>query len=113
MPPSPDRFNGERCRVMIDADTHPSGVLRQVINAVRRGTSKFRNHEIMHTHAFRLSSRPPVLAAVFEISYQFLLLGVDRNHRLASADILLNLGVDVLKLRIAVRMAIHLPRFAV
>ena len=47
MPPSPDGFNRERCRVMVDADTHPSSVLRQVIDAVRRSTSKFpesRNH---------------------------------------------------------------------
>ena len=44
-------------RRVIDAHAHPSGILRQVIDAVGRGAPEFRNQEIVHPHLLRLASR--------------------------------------------------------
>jgi hypothetical protein len=51
--------------------------------------------------------------AILEIAHQFLLFGVHRNHWLLASDVLLNPGVDVFKLRVAVRMVIPFFRLPV
>ena len=58
----------------------------------------------MHQHRWRRALRLPFPPAVLEVPDQLLLLRVDRNHRLAGAQMLVGSPVDVLELRVAVRM---------
>src|ERR1700736_5370668 len=98
---------------MIDSYADPSGVARQIVHPVRRSPPQFRYYEIMHANLFRIPLRPPLPPSVFELSQQFLLLGVNRYHRLAEGDVAPNFVINVLELGIAVRMRISLLGLAV
>src|ERR1035438_9205262 len=103
-PPTPNRFGGKACGVVIDAHADPPLVLTQVIYAIGNRLAQLRIHEIMHLHLFWLSLRLPLAAPIPELPYQFLLLRIHRDHRLASILELLHRCVDMLELRIAVWM---------
>src|ERR1039457_1851693 len=60
----------------------------------------------MHANLFRIPFRPPLAPPVFEISHQFLLLGINRDHRLIESDVAPDFAIDVLELSIAVRMRV-------
>jgi hypothetical protein len=51
-----------------------------------------------------LALRLPLAPAVLEVPDQLLLLGVDRDDRHTALDAVLGLGVDVLELRVAIRV---------
>src|SRR5580658_4509853 len=91
---------------MIDSDADPSGVGCQIVYPVRRSASQFRYHKIMHENLFRIPLRSPLPPSILEIPQQFLLLGVNRYHRLTGSDIAPDLVINVLELRIAVRMRV-------
>jgi len=59
----------------------------------------------MDPNRFRLSLWHPLLTAVFEVSHKFFLFRIHRNHRLFQGDVFTHLRVDMLELRIPVRMA--------
>ena len=58
----------------------------------------------MHQHRRRRALRLPFPPAVLEVPDQLLLLRVDRDHRLAGGQMLVRGLVDVLELRVTVRM---------
>ena len=62
----------------------------------------------MHANLFRIPLRSPLPPSVLELSQHFLLLGINRYHRLAEGDIATNFVINVLELGIAVRMRISL-----
>jgi hypothetical protein len=66
----------------------------------------------VHPNLLGLSLRVPFAPGVLEVPYEFLLLGVHRDHRLALALKLRHHGGDVLKLRVPVRMLAAFTRLA-
>src|SRR6266571_2152728 len=58
----------------------------------------------MHSNLLSSSFGLPLTALILEISHQFFLLGVYRNHRLARSQMLLDPLIDVLELRVPVRV---------
>src|SRR5271167_5175849 len=98
---------------MIDSHADPSGVACQIVYPVRRSAPQFRYHEIMHANLFRSPLPPPLLPSVLEISHQFLLLGVNRYHRLIEGDVAPDSAIDVFELGIAVRMRVSFLGLAV
>jgi hypothetical protein len=68
---------------VVDADAHPAGIVGDVIDAVWRRPAKLRNDEVVHPHRLGLTPRAVFAAAILEIADQLLLLGIDRDRRLA------------------------------
>ena len=66
---------------MVNADIHPSDILLQIVDAVRRRFAEFFIDKIMHVHQFRFAFRTPNAAVLFEITDKFLLFGVNGNNR--------------------------------
>src|SRR5271165_5331767 len=91
---------------MIDPHADPSGVGCQIVYPVRRSAPQFRYQEIVHANLFRIPLRAPLPPSILEIPQQFLLLGVNRYHRLAGGDVAPDFAIDVLELRIAVRVRV-------
>ena len=60
--------------------------------------------EVVDLNFFRAALGPPLSALILVISDLFLFLGIHRNHWLPSPLKSTNLGVEVLELRIPVRM---------
>ena len=67
----------------------------------------------MHIHLNRLPFRLPFLPGFLVVSYQFLLLGVDRDDRPASAQERLALALDVAKLSIPIGMLLPFFGFGI
>ncbi len=67
----------------------------------------------MHPHRLWITLRPPLAARILEVAHKLLLLRVDRYHRLLSGQRAADARIDVLELRIPIRMAVALPGFAV
>src|SRR5271167_40973 len=112
-PPLADAIDGERRRIMVDADTHPTTIGGQVIDPVRHCAAEFLDQEVVDTDLFRAALRTIFAPIVAEIPDQFLFLGVDGDHRLLFGQSAGHLGVDVAELRIPVGMAVALRGLAV
>src|ERR1039457_1017523 len=91
-PPAANALDRELCRVMVHADTDPAGIEADVVDSVGSGMAEFRNREIVDAHLYRLPFRAQFPAAVFEIAHQFPFLCVNRDNRLFSAEISLDLA---------------------
>ncbi len=104
MPPVSNRRHRERRCVVVPAHAHPGFVARHVVDAVRNRLALGVGREIMHQHRRRRALRLPFAPAVLEVPDQLFLLRVDRDHRLASGQMRVRGLVDVLELRVAVRM---------
>ena len=104
MPPVSNRRHRERRCVVVPAHAHPGFVARHVADAVRNRLALGVGREIMHQHRRRRALRLPFAPAVLEVPDQLFLLRVDRDHRLAGGQMLVRGLVDVLELRVAVRM---------
>jgi len=91
----------------------PAGIFADVVDPIGHGAAEARNQEIVHPHRFRLALRAPFAPAVLEIADQLLLLGVDRDRRLARRKRRLHLRVDVAELGVAVGMACPFAGLAV
>ena len=113
VPPTTDRIDREACRIVIDADAHPTRVFSDVVDAVGRSPTKLRDDEIVHAHFFWLVLGTIFSTRVLEIADEFLFLGVDRNRWLSRGDGRLHLFVDVAKLRVAVGMVPSLQSLAI
>src|SRR5882762_2986295 len=112
-PPLADAIDGEGGRVMVDADTYPSGIGGKVIDTIGHRTTEFLDQEVMDANRFRIALRTILAARIAEIPDKFLLLGVDRDHRLLFGQSRGHLGVDMGELGIPVGMAVALLGFAV
>ena len=113
VPPPPDALDGEGPGVGIDADTDPAMVGGNVIDAIRRHLAEFRDLEIMHPDLLGIALAAQLAAIVLEVANQLLLLGVHRDRRFARGNRCLHRRIDVLELRIAVRVIGPLARLAV
>ena len=113
LPPAPDALDGERRRVVVDADIDPAGVGGDVVDAVRHRLAEFGDDEVVHPDRLRLALGAQLPAAVLEVADKLLLLGVDRDRRLTGCLERRHLGVDVLELGVAVGVAGAFARLAV
>ncbi len=104
LPPRFDRFHGEYGRVVIDADAHEAVIGGHVVDAVRDRFADRISRKVVHVDQFGLSRWLPFLAPILEVADEFLLLGVDGDNRNAAPNTVLSCGVDMLELRVAIRM---------
>src|SRR6188472_1252229 len=105
VPPAPNTFDGKSRCVMGDAEIDPSGIGRDVIDTVGHDLAEFGNDEIVHPDRLRITLEPQLPAAILEVADKLLLLGIDRDRRLAGSLEGGYLGVDVLELGVTVGMA--------
>ena len=103
LPPAADRIDCEAGGVVVDADADPAGVLADVVDPVRHGAALAADEEVVDPHFLRLALRTPFAAGVLEVADQFLLLGIDRDRRLAGGKRCLHLIVDVAEITSAFR----------
>src|SRR4028118_656351 len=104
VPPVTNRFNRKFSGIMVNANTNPAFVQREIINAIRNCLPELGVKEIMHPHFNRLLFGMPLLSWVFKLTNQFLLIRIDANRRLIQALELLYLLCNVQKLGISVLM---------
>ena len=109
-PPLAHRGGGEPRRVVVAADADPRFVPRHVVDAIRNRFADRVARKVIHPHALGLTRRLPLASAIREIAHQFLLLGVDGNHRLPAFDERGGGHVDVLELRVTIRVRRAFPR---
>ena len=98
---------------MIDSDAYPPLVVGHVIYAVRDRLAQFLILEVVDSNFLWFAFGMPFATAVLEIPYQFLLLRVDRDHRLPTLLEPRCLRVYELELGIAVEVLIAFARLAV
>src|SRR4051812_6157564 len=111
-PPAPDAFDREFGGVVIDPNADPPLIGCDIVDAVGRDLAEVRIKEIIDANFLGLSLGLPFLAAVLESADQFLLLGVDRNHRIASRLVLRRPASDMVELGVPVRMLAAFPGLA-
>ena len=98
---------------MIDAETDPSGIRGDVVDAVGRRLAQLGEGEIVHPNRFGLALGAQLTAAVLEVSDELFLLRVDRDRRLAGGLAGFHPRVDVFELGVAVGVARALAGLAV
>src|SRR5689334_781340 len=111
-PPAPDAFNREFGGVVIDPNADPPLIGCDIVDAIGRDLAEVRIKEIIDANVLGLSLGLPFLAAVLESADQFLLPGVDRNHRIASRLVLRRPVSDMVELGVPVRMLAAFPGLA-
>jgi len=89
---------------MVGADVDETRVASDVVDTVGVSSRDLGPGEVVTLDVQRLLGRQPLLALVFVVTEDLLLLRVDRDDRQALAQILLDLGADVPELGIPVRM---------
>ena len=104
-PPAADRLGREPRRVVVNAHADPALVASYFVDAVGDRLAQLLVHEVVDADLFGLAAGALLPSAVLEISDQLLLLGVNRDHRLAAPLERLDRGVDVLELGIPVWVA--------
>lgn len=105
LPPAPDALDREGGRVGIDADIDPALVGGDVADAIECNLAQFRDLEVMDPNGLGVALGTQFPAIVLEVADPFLLLGIDRDGRLAGGDSRPDRGIDVLELGVAVRVA--------
>ena len=98
---------------MIHADADPTGVVGQIVDAIGDRPAQFLDQEVVHPNVLRLTCRTPFPTGVLEVSDEFLLLRIDRDHRFARGQRRSHGVVDVNELRIAIGMAVAFPGLAI
>src|SRR5260370_36959535 len=71
------------------------------------------NQKLMTRLCFRLPLRPPLPAAILEVTDQLLLLGIDGNDRLLLDQCCLDQIIDVTKLGVSIWMAVAFSSLAI
>src|SRR5450432_843214 len=64
LPPAPNRVDCEARSVLVDANTHPPGIVGDVVDAVGCRPTKFRDDEVVHPHWLGLPLRTVLTAAI-------------------------------------------------
>ena len=103
-PPAASRLRGELSRVVVDADTDPPLVVRQVVNPRRGHFPQNLVREVFGADLLRGAGGSPLLPRVLEIPDQFPLLRVHGHDRLTRPLEGTHLAVNVLELGVAIRM---------
>jgi hypothetical protein len=75
-----DAVDREGGGVMVDTDTHPSGICGKIIDAIGHRSAELLDQKVVHPDLFRAPLRPILAAIVAEVTDQFFLLGVDRDR---------------------------------
>lgn len=112
-PPPSNALDRKGRRVVINSNAHPTLIAFEVIHAIGNGFSLPRNNEVVNPYSPGTTLPAPFPARILEISNQFLLLRVHRNDRLAGSVVPDCLPIDVFELRIAVRVLLSFPCFAI
>ena len=112
-PPAADRGDGEGAGIVIGADVDEAGIAPNVVDAVRVDTRDQRTGQVVALNVLRLLGGQPLLTLVFVVADELLLLGVNRDDRQSLAQVLLDLGADVSKLRIPIAVICALLSLAV
>ena len=102
--PEPNAVDGELPGIMVDSKADVAVVRANVVDPIGDDFAQFLVLEIVGVDLDRPTLRAIVAAAVLELAEQFLLLRVDRYHRLTFGLKLLDLGVDIFELGVAVGM---------
>src|SRR6202167_4975847 len=102
--PEPNAVDGELLGIMVDSKADVAVVGANVVDPVGDDFAQFLVLEIVGVDLDRPTLRAIVAAAVLELAEQFLLLRVDRYHRLIVDLKLLDLGVDIFELSVAIGM---------
>ena len=89
---------------MVGAHIDKTCVASEVVNAVGEGARTFWAGEVVTLNFDGLLRTKPLLAGIVVVANQFLLLRVYRNNGRALRKAFLHCGIDVPKLRIAVRV---------
>ena len=97
---------------MVTSNAHPRLVASHVVDTVGYRFALRVARKVVHPHRRRRPLRLPFPALVGEVAHQLLLLRVDRDHRLASRQKSVRGRVDVLELRVAVRVGGAFPPLA-
>src|SRR5947199_5654424 len=87
---------------MIDTHADPAIVGGKIVDPVRGHFAQFLVREVLRLDSARLTAWFPLPAGSPVISYDFLLLGIDRDHGLTTALERADFAVDVLELVVAV-----------
>jgi len=103
-PPAPDRLHRKLCRIMIDPHIYPALIGRQIIDSVGNHFAQVGVGKVMHVHWLWGAGRLPFPPGILKVADQFFLFGIDRDHRLSGTLELPDARVDILKLRIPIRM---------
>src|ERR1700682_6479406 len=98
IPPAPYALHRELRGIGADADVDPPAILCDIVDSVRRRTSKLLVHKIVDVDFLGLSDRLPLLSGVLVIPDQFFLLGIDGNRRFSGSYRLTDFCVDMLEL---------------
>src|SRR6266540_871867 len=103
-PPAADALDRELGGVIADPHVHDRSVPRDVVGAVGYRFAATEMREVMDVDPHRLALGPPRSTGIAELPNQFLLLGVDRDHRIAGLDVCLHQTVDVAELLVPLRV---------
>src|SRR5256885_12966726 len=95
-------FRSELGRVVVDADAHPPPIVSLIVPPIGKRFAKLRVGKVMDVDSFWSVRRLPFSAAIFEVANEFLLLRINRDHRLSLSLKLFNPIVDKPTLRIPV-----------
>src|SRR6516165_1937750 len=106
LPPSVNRLRGKLSGVVVNAHADPALVVRYIVDPVRNSLPEGLVHEVVDAYLVGLPLWHPFAASVLEVTHQLLLLGIDRDYRLAALLETLDHRANVFELRIAVRMRI-------
>ena len=101
-PPGGDGVHGERRGVVVGADRHPTGVVRDVVHPVGIGLAQDGVDEVVDLDVLGLSGRVPLAAGVPVGPYKLLLLGVHADDGVPGAHVLARLVVEVGELGVPV-----------
>ena len=101
-PPVFDTVSGKTCGIRRGSHGHGATVAVDIVDRVGRGPALGVVEEVIGIDG--LGFPAPDGTGIFEVAHQFLLLGIHAYHRQARSRELLALLLDVLKLRIAIRM---------
>src|SRR6266571_4362769 len=112
-PPTTNRCNCKRSRVMVGANVHKSYVAPQVVDAIGKGPRHFGTREVVPLDRLGLFGRKPLLAGIRVVAHQFFLLGVYRYNRPSSPQSPLHAVVDMPKLGIPIRVILAFLQFAI
>jgi hypothetical protein len=111
--PAANGVDGEFRGVVIDADADATGVRADVVDSVGNGFAELLVDEVVHVDLVWTALRTIVAAAVLVGADQFLLLRVDRDHRLTGGLKGFDLCVDMFELSVPVDMMAALQALAV
>jgi hypothetical protein len=113
LPPIDDRVDREGRGVAGDPDTDPALIGGQVIDAVGDRVPELLVLEVVPANLDRPAPGLKLAADRLEIADQLALLGIHADHRLTGRDRLADRLVDVLKLRVTIRVPGALARLLV